>query len=66
MKRVENGLYENDLLLKDMATCIWNTSDCVVHSQQVYESLDSKEGTFADLIFVELYLNTVLNEDGHS
>lgn len=64
MKKLEKELYDDELLPKDMATCIWNTSDCIVHSQTDYKILEPKEGSFSDLIFVDLYLNTIINEDG--
>lgn len=64
MKKLEKALYDDKLLPKDMGTCIWSTSECVVHSQQVYGVFETKDDSFSDLVFVDLYLNTILNEDG--
>ena len=61
--KLEKALYDKGVLPQDMATCIWSTNDCVVHRQTAYENFENTSDGFSDLIFVDLYLNTILNED---
>lgn len=65
MKSVENALYTcefegKQLMPENMATCIWQTQDCVVHKLESYEKFDPKAIEIP--VFVDLYVNTIFSE----
>jgi hypothetical protein len=62
MKNVENALYTTvfegkELMPKNMATCMWQTQDCVVHKLDAYEEFNPKSVEIP--VFVDLYVNTM-------
>lgn len=66
MKNVEQALYTaefegTELMPKNMATCIWETQDCVVHKIEDYEKFDP---TLEEIpVFVDLYVNTIFSTE---
>nr|WP_321357859.1 hypothetical protein [uncultured Draconibacterium sp.] len=66
MKSVENALYTyefegKELMPENMATCIWQTQDCVVHKLEAYVEYDP--GLVEIPVFVDLYVNTVFSKE---
>jgi hypothetical protein len=62
MQGVEEALYkakykERELMPRNMATCIWQTHDCVVHKLKPYTIFDPKLEEIP--VFVDLYVNTI-------
>ena len=65
MKNVENALYKCEfegekLMPENMATCIWETQDCVVHKLEPHKKFDPKAIEIP--VFVDLYVNTIFTE----
>ena len=65
MKNVENALYtavfeDKQLMPANMATCLWQTTDCVVHKLEPYVEFDPQAIEIP--IFVDLYVNTIFSE----
>lgn len=42
---------------ENMATCMWQTQDCVVHKLDAYQEFDPKSVEIP--VFVDLYVNTM-------
>jgi hypothetical protein len=66
MKAVESDLYSYDydgaeLMPRNMATCIWQTSDCIVHKIESHTQFDPKQEEVP--VFVDLYVNTQFSAD---
>ncbi|MDR3705704.1 MAG: hypothetical protein P4L28_07360 [Paludibacteraceae bacterium] len=66
MKNIENKLYNCDyqkdkLMPPNMATCIWQTNDCVVHKLESHTQFDPKQEEIP--VFVDLYVNTQFKSD---
>lgn len=66
MKQVENALYTTEikdekLVPKGMATCIWQTQDCVVHELIAHQDFDPKSVEIP--VFVDLYVNTMFTTE---
>jgi hypothetical protein len=69
MKNVEQALYaikvNGALLIPDgMATCMWQTLDVIVHNNDAHRLFNKTDNEVP--IFVDLYMNTVFNQDGIS
>ncbi|NOQ25623.1 MAG: hypothetical protein GQ564_09715 [Bacteroidales bacterium] len=69
MKNVEQALYAIKvngikLIPDNMATCMWQTLDIVVHSNDAHRIFNKTDDEIP--IFVDLYMNTVFNQDGIS
>ncbi|NOQ75277.1 MAG: hypothetical protein GQ574_24915 [Crocinitomix sp.] len=69
MKNIENALYTITVngvrLIPDaMATCMWQSLDIVVHKNDAHRIFNKKDVEIP--IFVDLYMNTVFNQDGIS
>ena len=65
MKSLEKTLYEYDykgkkLMPKDMATCMWQTTDCMVHKMDEYYEFNKDQVEIP--VFVDLYVNTWFDE----
>jgi hypothetical protein len=65
MKNVENALYNCEfegkkLMPVNMATCIWQTEDCVVHKLEAHKKFDPKAIEIP--VFVDLYVNTIFSK----
>ena len=65
MRNVENALYtavfeEKQLMPPNMATCMWQTMDCVVHKLEPYREFDPQ--AIEVPVFVDLYVNTIFSE----
>lgn len=66
MKNIENKLYYHDyqgekLMPQNMATCLWQTNDCIVHKQEAHTQFDPKQEEIP--VFVDLYVNTQFKSD---
>ncbi len=66
MKNVEKALYsceiEGKKLMPDnMATCMWQTQDCVVHKLKGYKKFNPKLVEIP--VFVDLYANTMFKTE---
>jgi hypothetical protein len=64
MKAVENDLYNYDegkLMPENMATCIWQTSDCIVHKKEQHTRFHQTQEEVP--VFVDLYVNTQFSAD---
>jgi hypothetical protein len=66
MKDIEAALYHYEyrgskLMPENMATCIWQTNDCVVHKLESYSQLDPEQKEIP--VFVDLYVNTQFKSD---
>lgn len=69
MINIEKGLYAikvNDVQLipENMATCMWQSMDIIVHKYDAHRVFNKKDVEMP--IFVDLYMNTVFNQDGIS
>jgi hypothetical protein len=69
MINLEQALYKIELngvrlIPNNMATCLWQTLDLIVHSKQSHTVFNKTEDEVP--IFVDLYMNTVFNQDGIS
>ncbi len=67
MKNVEQGLYDIEvdnrkLIPEGMATCMWQSMDLIVHNSEVHREFNKTD--VETPIFVDLYMNTVFNQDG--
>ena len=65
MENVEKALYNCEfegekLMPENMATCIWQTQDCVVHKLEPHVKFDPKAIEMP--VFVDLYVNTVFTK----
>ena len=64
MKAVETDLYNYDngkLMPENMATCIWQTNDCIVHKKKPYTQFNPSLEEIP--VFVDLYVNTLFSKD---
>jgi hypothetical protein len=66
MKKVEAALYNCEyqgakLMPENMATCIWQTQDCVVHKLEPHSQFDPTQEEVP--VFVDLYVNTQFKSD---
>jgi hypothetical protein len=69
MKNVEQALYNikvkgTQLIPDNMATCMWQSLDIIVHKIDAHRIFNKKDKEIP--IFVDLYMNTVFNQDGIS
>lgn len=69
MKNIEKALYDikvkgAQLIPDNMATCMWQSLDIVVHKIDAHRMFNKKDKEIP--IFVDLYMNSVFNQDGIS
>lgn len=65
MRDLERELYEYELegqplMPKNMATCMWQTSDCMVHGLETHYEFDQFQIEIP--VFVDLYVNTIFTD----
>lgn len=61
MRSIEKALYKKkfkgkNLIPENMATCMWQTTDCMVHQLEPHYEFNKKQVEIP--IFVDLYVNT--------
>ena len=66
MKNIESALYTTEcdgekLVPENMATCMWQTQDCVVHKLDAYQDFHPKSVEIP--VFVDLYVNTMFTTE---
>ncbi len=69
MVDIEKALYDiefngTQLIPDNMATCMWQTLDGVVHKKEIHQTFNKDDVEIP--IFVDLYINTIFNQDGIS